>query len=104
MPKKAETKAKIKSKRDKKRYSQVDQYNDDPRHSAFMGDAERKCTDVTFLLLFMMWWLGMFVIASVGFISGEPARLLFAVAHNGVVCGTLGSVTSEQTGKVTHVS
>jgi hypothetical protein len=87
----------------KQRYSQVEQYEDDPRHSAFMGNRERKCTDVTFLLLFMLWWLGMFMIAAVGFVSGEPARLLFAVAHNGVVCGTIGSVMDEGTAKTTPV-
>ena len=94
-----------KAKKQKKegRYSQVVLYEDDPRHSAFMGSSERKCTNVSFLLLLLLWWLGMVIIASIGFISGEPERLLFAVSHNGVVCGTVGTVTDEETGEIQTV-
>ena len=86
--------------------------DDDPRHTAFTPSADRKCTDIVFLLLLSMWWVGMFVIAAIGFLSGEPSRyfvaskllhfvgliqmsrpglserLLYGVAYDGTICGT----------------
>jgi choline transporter-like protein 2/4/5 len=61
---------------------------EDERFSAYKGDDERHCTDISFLILFSVYWIGMFIVAAISFMSGEPERLLYAVSHDGVLCGT----------------
>lgn len=48
---------------------------------------ERKCTDLLFLLIFCMYWLGILAIAAVGKQNGDPRRLVFGSDSNGIVCG-----------------
>ena len=56
--------------------------------TAFTEDGDRRCTDVGCLILFLLYWFIMFVIAAVGFGSGQPQRLFYGTAHDGEVCGT----------------
>ena len=86
--KEAKKEKKVKGKKEKGSKEEKEGLAHDPRHKAFMGSEDRKCTDIVFLLLLSLWWVGMFVIAAIGFLSGEPARLLYGVAYDGVVCGT----------------
>ncbi|KAE9009355.1 hypothetical protein PR003_g15784 [Phytophthora rubi] len=48
----------------------------------------RKCRDVLCVLVFAVFWVGMVAIAIVGFMHGEPKRLLFGSDYNGTTCGT----------------
>ena len=63
----------------------------------------RKCTDVLCLIIFILFWIGMFVVASVGYNSGDPSkyeeiinvfvfillhRLIFATDYAGNTCGS----------------
>jgi len=48
----------------------------------------RKCHDIILVAMFVMWWVGMFVIAAVAFKNGEPARLTNGVDYQGTTCGT----------------
>lgn len=47
----------------------------------------RKCTDVFFLLLFLVFWIGMVIIAGVGYKNGEPKRLIYGTDWMGRTCG-----------------
>lgn len=47
----------------------------------------RKCTDVLFTLLFFGFWVGMVVIAAVGYKNGEPKRLIYGSDWMGRTCG-----------------
>ena len=67
----------------------AEQEEEDKRSKcAFMPEGERKCTDVAFLLLFSFMWVLMFVVAAIGFFTGDPARLLYGTASDGVPCGS----------------
>jgi choline transporter-like protein 2/4/5 len=48
---------------------------------------ERKCTDCFFLLLFLVFWIGMGVVAYLGVIHGQPAKLLYGTDYKDRVCG-----------------
>ncbi|KAG1693828.1 hypothetical protein DVH05_022930 [Phytophthora capsici] len=48
----------------------------------------RKCRDVLCVLFFAVFWVGMLAIAAVGFMHGEPKRLLYGSDYNGTTCGT----------------
>ncbi|RHY31345.1 hypothetical protein DYB32_003614 [Aphanomyces invadans] len=48
----------------------------------------RKCRDVLCCVVFLVFWLGMAVLAIVGVSNGTPERLLFGTDFNGTVCGT----------------
>jgi len=50
--------------------------------------SSRKCRDVLCVLFFAVFWVGMFAIAAVGFLHGEPKRLLYGSDYNGTTCGT----------------
>jgi solute carrier family 44 (choline transporter-like protein), member 2/4/5 len=67
----------------------AEQEEEDKRSKcAFMPEGDRKCTDVAFLLLFSFMWVLMFVVAAIGFFTGDPARLLYGTASDGVPCGS----------------
>ncbi|KAK1933985.1 Choline transporter-like protein 2 [Phytophthora citrophthora] len=48
----------------------------------------RKCRDVLCVIFFAVFWVGMLAIAVVGFMHGEPKRLLYGSDYNGTTCGT----------------
>ncbi|KAG7383813.1 hypothetical protein PHYPSEUDO_003296 [Phytophthora pseudosyringae] len=50
--------------------------------------SSRKCRDVLCALFFAAFWVGMLAIAAVGFMHGEPKRLLYGSDHNGTTCGS----------------
>lgn len=53
----------------------------------YVPRGERKCTDCLFCILFLVFWLGMIIIAGVAVPGGDPERLLYGVDHLGKVCG-----------------
>jgi len=54
------------------------------------AEKKRKCHDIVMILIFFVFWMGMFVIAGVAFNKGDPARLTNGVDYQGVTCGTEG--------------
>jgi hypothetical protein len=53
----------------------------------FVPNAQRKCRDTLCCLLFILFWIGMLVIAIVGFHYGSPRRLLYGTDYEGKTCG-----------------
>ncbi|XP_068646327.1 choline transporter protein 1-like isoform X2 [Aristolochia californica] len=47
----------------------------------------RKCRDVTFLILFIAFWVAMIVNSSFGFNQGNPLRLMYGLDYKGNICG-----------------
>ena len=47
----------------------------------------RRCTDVLFLLFFVVFWIAMFVLGFYGVGTGNPKILLFGTYYRGQVCG-----------------
>ena len=47
----------------------------------------RRCTDVLFLLFFVVFWIAMFVLGFYGVGTGNPKILLFGTDYRGQVCG-----------------
>jgi hypothetical protein len=37
----------------------------------------RGCTDIPFLILFIAYWIGMWIVAGVALKSGDPERLMY---------------------------
>ena len=72
----------------KKHAEEEDEYEKVRKGCAFKPDADRKCTDVAFLMLFSFTWVLMFLVAAVGFFTGDPARLLYGTSSDGVPCGS----------------
>ena len=66
----------------------VEKYREEPDEVA-MKLTGRKCTDVLFLILLIAFWVGMFIVAAVGFLNGDPAKLLMATDYAGNSCGSL---------------
>ena len=52
---------------------------------------QRKCTDILCLLLFLVFWLGMIIIAAVAYVSGQPEKLVYGVDFRGRTCGAKAS-------------
>ena len=50
-------------------------------------DEHRKCQDCFCFILFVLFWIGMIVIAAVSIASGDPNRLLYGVDYQGNTCG-----------------
>ena len=48
-----------------------------PENSNPFIASNRKCTDVLCLLFFVVFWLGMIVIAGVGYSTGQPEKYVF---------------------------
>lgn len=49
--------------------------------------ANRKSTDILFLLIFALFWAGQIGIAIVGYYNGDPRRLVYGTDYQGVQCG-----------------
>ena len=47
----------------------------------------RSCTDVFFLVLFVVFWVGFLVLGGLSLKSGDPNRLLYGTDYLGYVCG-----------------
>ncbi|XP_020886366.1 choline transporter-like protein 2 [Arabidopsis lyrata subsp. lyrata] len=48
----------------------------------------RKCRDITFLVIFIAFWVSMIVNSSFGFNQGNPLRLTYGLDYEGNVCGS----------------
>ncbi|KAJ3444975.1 ctl-like protein [Anaeramoeba flamelloides] len=48
---------------------------------------DRKCKDIFWLFLFILFWIGMVIVAIFGFVQGEPKRLYYPSDYRGNVCG-----------------
>eukprot|EP01110_Echinostelium_bisporum_P006818 TRINITY_DN2676_c0_g1_i1.p1 TRINITY_DN2676_c0_g1~~TRINITY_DN2676_c0_g1_i1.p1 ORF type:complete len:366 (-),score=105.57 TRINITY_DN2676_c0_g1_i1:591-1688(-) len=48
---------------------------------------DRSCTDIIFLILFIAYWVGMFIVAGIAVNKGEPERLFYGVDSDGNICG-----------------
>ncbi|POM78333.1 Choline transporter-like protein, partial [Phytophthora palmivora] len=53
----------------------------------------RKCTDVLCLIFFVVFWIGMIVIAGVGYHYGKPQRLIYGTDWMGRTCGAKAEKT-----------
>ncbi|KAL3671943.1 hypothetical protein V7S43_002610 [Phytophthora oleae] len=58
----------------------------DPR-SGLVPKQHRKCRDVFCCLLFVIYWIGMIIVAAIAFQTGEPLSLIYGKDCNGAVCG-----------------
>jgi len=47
----------------------------------------RKCTDCLFLIIFILYCIGMLVIGIIGFQNGDPERLVYGSDYKGRTCG-----------------
>ena len=47
----------------------------------------RRCTDILFLVIFALYWLGMIVVTVIGTQQGDPRRLVYGTDNAGRVCG-----------------
>ena len=47
----------------------------------------RRCKDLLFLLLFIVFWVGMLYIAGVSIENGKPERLIYGIDSHGFTCG-----------------
>jgi len=52
-----------------------------------LDDSQRKCHDVLCFVLFIIFWIGMFIIAGISINAGDPKRLLYGVNYQGDTCG-----------------
>lgn len=57
----------------------------------FVGSKHRHCTDLPCCLAFLIFWLGMVVIAIVGLAYGRPESLLYGTDYQGNTCGSSGT-------------
>ncbi|KAF0984587.1 hypothetical protein FDP41_000486 [Naegleria fowleri] len=55
--------------------------------SEYGVNRKRSCTDVLCIPVFILFWIGMFVIAGFGFWSGNPAALVEPIDYEGNMCG-----------------
>ncbi|KAK1946620.1 Choline transporter-like protein 5 [Phytophthora citrophthora] len=54
---------------------------------------DRGCTDILCLLLFVVFWIGMIIIAGVGYKHGKPQRLIYGTDWMGRTCGAQADKT-----------
>lgn len=54
----------------------------------------RRCTDLFFLVVFILFLLSMFTVAGIGFVQGNPSLLLYPYDSSGNQCGRPDTVTS----------
>ncbi|KAF0699844.1 Aste57867_9620 [Aphanomyces stellatus] len=57
-------------------------------------NSSRKCRDVLCCVVFLVFWLGMAILAIVGVANGTPQRLLYGTDFTGQVCGTGTNATA----------
>ncbi|KAI8929590.1 plasma-membrane choline transporter-domain-containing protein [Entophlyctis helioformis] len=55
---------------------------------------KRKCRDVIFLVIFIVYWVGMFIIAASAVASGDPRRLISPLDYNNQYCGFNNTATN----------
>ncbi|KAI9204339.1 plasma-membrane choline transporter-domain-containing protein [Polychytrium aggregatum] len=48
----------------------------------------RRCTDIPFLVLFLVFWAAMFYVAFIAIKTGNPSKLLYPTDYLGNTCGT----------------
>ncbi|KAJ3278422.1 hypothetical protein HK104_002355, partial [Borealophlyctis nickersoniae] len=72
----------------KKRPPAYDPSNQGPIH-------HRRCHDVVFLILFILYWVGMVIVAVTARRNGDPGRLLSPKDSSGQYCGTTNSTPWE---------
>ncbi|KAF4322258.1 hypothetical protein BBO99_00002271 [Phytophthora kernoviae] len=53
----------------------------------------RGCTDLFFLILFVVFWVGMIAIAGIGYHNGKPQRLIYGTDWMGRTCGAKADKT-----------
>ncbi|GMF25481.1 unnamed protein product [Phytophthora lilii] len=53
----------------------------------------RKCTDILCLLFFVVFWIGMIIIAGIGYQYGKPQRLIYGTDWMGRTCGAKADKT-----------
>jgi choline transporter-like protein 2/4/5 len=53
----------------------------------FVLKESRGCTDILFLLFYIAYWGLMIYIGIVGFMNGDPSRLISGYDFNGNICG-----------------
>jgi solute carrier family 44 (choline transporter-like protein), member 2/4/5 len=51
---------------------------------------DRKCTDILWFALFLVFWVGMLVIGILGFQQGDPQKLIYGKNYEEKVCGSNG--------------
>ena len=61
--------------------------NPELKKSQSMIREERKCRDVLFFLLYVLFWGGLVTIAGMGWKKGNPKVLLYGLDYTGHVCG-----------------
>mmetsp|Transcript_19037 Transcript_19037/g.31987 ORF Transcript_19037/g.31987 Transcript_19037/m.31987 type:complete len:792 (+) Transcript_19037:213-2588(+) len=66
--------------------------------------ADRKCTDLLFLLLFFLFWVGMLIVGFTGFSEGNVNRLLYGIDYHANLCGQSNSVSTNGTANGTVVA
>ncbi len=52
-----------------------------------LEEKNRRCTDLLFLIVYILFCLLMIAIGIIGFVMGDPARLTYGYDFNGNVCG-----------------
>ena len=55
-------------------------------------NASRRCRDVLFLLLFIGFWVGMFIVCGIAFKRGDANRLVYGQDKYGLRCGTKNTI------------
>ena len=60
----------------------------------FVDSKHRHCTDLTCCLAFLIFWLGMVIIAIVGLAYGRPESLVYGTDYQGSTCGSSGTAGS----------
>ncbi|KAG1686556.1 hypothetical protein DVH05_006458 [Phytophthora capsici] len=55
--------------------------------SGLVPQQHRKCRDVFCCLLFVVYWIGMIIVAVVALQTGEPLSLIYGKDYTGAVCG-----------------
>lgn len=65
------------------------------------GGADRRCTDVLFMLVLLLAWLGMTYLGVDGIANGDPNLLVNGIDYDGRICGIDADVKdkSKVTGK-----
>jgi choline transporter-like protein 2/4/5 len=58
------------------------------------NDVEHKCTDIIWLVLFIVWWIGMLAICGYAAVRGDPDKLIYGLDYNGSLCNG-GAGTNE---------
>lgn len=54
-------------------------------------ETKRGCTDILFLIIFVLFWIGMVVVAGFALAMGNPLRLAYPTDYEGNMCGRMGN-------------